>query len=307
MRASESEHLLHEAMELILRRHEAPADMRIARQIETWKSQGSAHREAWLEAEKLFRVAGPKMSSATVAKSHSRRWVLGGAAAAAVVVSAAPFLGGRVKADYVTGTGELRSLMFPDGSSAVLAPDSAMSVHFTGNERAADLLAGASFFQVAAAARPLTVRCFGLTVSSPDGMFELSRDSNTWNVAVSGGTVLVDAPVMGRRQRTTLPAGEWLSIDEGEATVERGPRAKDQVAAWREKIVIAERETIPAVVAKIARWLPETVTVAPGFGQRRVSGIFNLDDPRAALNTVVAPFGGKVRQITPWLTVLSAI
>jgi transmembrane sensor len=297
-------------MELILLRHEAPADVLVTRQIDAWRSQSAAHHAAWQQAEKLFLVAGPNSNppaAAFASKFQSRRWILGGVAAAAAAVAAVPFVSEQAKADYATGTGEVRNIAFPDGSSAVLAPVSAIAVHFTGSERAVDLLAGASFFQVATAPTPLMVRCLGLSISSADGIFELSRDSSTWNVAVSGGTVLVDAPLKGRLERTQVLAGEWVSIDEDDAAIERGTRSKDQVAAWREKLVIAERETIPTVVAKIARWLPEVVTVAPGFGQRRVSGIFNLDDPRAALNTVVAPFGGKVRQITPWLTVLSTI
>jgi transmembrane sensor len=35
--------------------------------------------------------------------------------------------------------------------------------------------------------------------------------------------------------------------------------------------------------------------------------VFDLNQPIAALEAVVEPYGGKVRQISPWLTVISSI
>jgi transmembrane sensor len=62
------------------------------------------------------------------------------------------------------------------------------------------------------------------------------------------------------------------------------------------------------VVAQIARWHRGRVLIAdPGLAAAPVSGLFDLNDPDAALEAVVKPYGGKVRHISPWLTVLSGI
>ena len=90
--------------------------------------------------------------------------------------------------------------------------------------------------------------------------------------------------------------------------MERGKRDASQIAAWRDGMIVAERETVSAVVAKIARWHRGRIMIAgPNFGSRRISGVFDLHDPVAALEAVVHPHGGKVRQISPWLTVVSPI
>jgi transmembrane sensor len=36
-----------------------------------------------------------------------------------------------------------------------------------------------------------------------------------------------------------------------------------------------------------------------------VSGVYNLDDPIAALRAVVAPFSGSVRRLTPYVLIVS--
>jgi transmembrane sensor len=43
----------------------------------------------------------------------------------------------------------------------------------------------------------------------------------------------------------------------------------------------------------------------PGFAGQQVTGLYDLGDPDRALRILVAPFGGHVREITPFLKIIS--
>ena len=72
-------------------------------------------------------------------------------------------------------------------------------------------------------------------------------------------------------------------------------------------MMVVENRTVSEVAAEIGRWHPGSVAVVDsGLGARRVSGVFDLSDPAAALQAVVEPHGGRVRRLTRWLLVLDA-
>lgn len=138
--------------------------------------------------------------------------------------------------------------------------------------------------------------------------FDVSKDAGFLNVSVHDGLVEVSAPDSPLAFGEKLTQGQWLALDEKTHAVERGQREKGQIAAWRDGLIISERETISSVVAKIARWRSGRVVIAdPRFGDERISGVFDLRDPITALEAVIHPYGGKVRQFSPWLTVISPI
>lgn len=59
-------------------------------------------------------------------------------------------------------------------------------------------------------------------------------------------------------------------------------------------------------MSRIARWQPGRVVLAArSLADQRISGLFDLSNPIMALEAVVHPYGGKVRQISPYLTVIS--
>jgi len=73
-------------------------------------------------------------------------------------------------------------------------------------------------------------------------------------------------------------------------------------------MIVAEKESVSALVAKISRWQPGSVVIAdPYLGSRVVSGVFDLSDPLRAIDAVVRPFGAKVRKIAPFMTVISPV
>lgn len=317
MSSSDRDALWSEALSLLMRRREHPEDPGLRDEIARWCGRSPAHRAAFDEAEIVWRVTGalPRRPADRHAPARgpapTRRRLIAGlglAAAAGVAGLAAPDLILRARADVLTGTGEVRRLPLPDGSTATFGPDSAATLAFSAGARSVDLLAGMAYFEVAPGGpTPFRATCGGLAVTATAGTFEVANDAGWLSAAADSGSVTVRLAGGPAPVEATLAAGDWLAVDDATRAVTNGVRDASLRAAWRDRIVVADREPVAAVVARIARWQPGRVIVAPGFGDRRVSGIFDLRDPRRALEGVVAPFEGRVRTLGPWLVLVSKV
>jgi transmembrane sensor len=245
--------------------------------------------------------------------SISRRNVILGGAAGLAIAGTGGLFGGdlllRMRANHLTSTAQLLRVELSDGTVVTLGPDSAIRTDFTASTRRVELLAGMGFFEVVAdAGRPFQAVVENLTTTVLGTAFELSEDAGLLTVSVEHGSVGLKMPGSPLSDGERLGEGDWLALNGRSSSIERGRRNADQVASWRDGIIIAERETVASVVARIARWQPGRVLIAdPSFGARTISGVFDVGDPVAALQAVIHPHGGKVRQISPWLTVLSPI
>ena len=59
------------------------------------------------------------------------------------------------------------------------------------------------------------------------------------------------------------------------------------------------------VLDQLAEHLPGLVILdAPTLGQHRVTGVFDLTRPDAALEALIAPQGGHIKAYSPWLRVV---
>ena len=156
--------------------------------------------------------------------------------------------------------------------------------------------------------RPFRVQAADLSVNAPDAAFDISLDAGWRSVSVERGAVELSAGGTALAGGERLVAGNWLTLDEPGLNAERGARKPEEIASWRAARIVVEQESVAALVAKIARWQAGRVLIADAtLGQRRVSGVYDLSNPASALEAVVLPYGGRVRQISPWLTVISAI
>lgn len=238
--------------------------------------------------------------------------MVGGVAALAAlgagsVVAPRLLLGAR--ADHMTATGEIRRIELPDGSVATLGPDSAIGLEFSAQVRRVELLAGMSYFDVAKdAGRPFVVQSGEVTATALGTAFDLSSDAGVVTVGVGHGLVEARAPAASLSSGRRLGPGDSLSFDASSGAVDLHQMAEGQIAAWRDRTIVAERETISALVARIGRWVPGRIVIADPFvGSQRVSGIYDLQDPIRALQAVVHPAGAQVREISPLLTVVSPL
>ncbi|WBU60431.1 FecR family protein [Paracoccus albus] len=307
--------MYREAFELLTRLRDDPGNPALHICADSWRGRGTMYQQVWTRAagidfmsRQIVRARQPP----TVAKRRlSRRSLfLGGTAATLAAACGTLFLPPlmlRATADHLTTKGEIRNLQLSDGSAVALGPDSAIRVRIDDSTRQVDLLKGMAYFDVAPdPAKPFTVMAGAVSVQVLGTSFDLSIDADSVSVSVERGiveTMSNDMPVPER-----LIAGDWIAFTEGETPTIRGKREASTIASWRNGMVQVENETVATVVARIARWHDARVVIAdPSLRNRRVSGVYNLSQPEAALRAVVAPFGSNVRRISPLMLVISDI
>ena len=315
--ASNDDKLFEEALDLIIRMQNDPANPVTRDLVHRWRARGPAHQAIWAEAMEIHGLAGKVLEEnrreGEAQGGISRRTIVLGGVVGLVAAGAGAALGPdlllRLRADHVTSTAELRQITLADNTAVTLGPDSAIRSAFTSARRRVELLAGMAFFEVAPdAARPFEVTADGVTATALGTAFDVGLDGGFLTLAVDHGRVRIEGPGAALAQGVVLGADGWLSFDQRTLGVEKGARAPGGVASWRDGMLMAEREPIGAVVARIARWQAGRVVILdPGLGAQRISGVFDLRNPRAALDAVVHPRGGKVRQISPWLTLISSV
>ncbi|NHF74456.1 FecR family protein [Paracoccus xiamenensis] len=310
---TDEDQLYHEAFDLLMHLRGDPGNQVLHDRADKWRALGPAHQRVW------SRAAGIDFMSRQIVRARhpqpvekrrlSRRSVfLGGAAATLAAASAAialPPLLLRARADHLTASGEMQNLRLADGSTVTLGPDSAIRTKFGDTSRQVELLKGMAYFDVAPdAAKPFRVSAGPVSISVLGTSFDLSMDAGIVSLAVDHGVVEAVSRDMNDPQR--LMAGDWISVEEGTGEINRGKRDTSLVASWRHGTLLVENETVAAVVDRIARWQRAHVVIAdPALGSRRVSGVYNLDQPESALKAVIAPYGGNLRRLSPWALIIS--
>lgn len=307
--------LFREAADLAIRLQNDPGNAVAIDMVRSWAARSPQHAAAWSRVAAIHGMAGKVLSDQRNAAERGsaglsrRALVIGGTigigavAAGSLAVPRALLL---AKADHITSTGEVRHIVLDDGTAMTLGPDSAIAIDYTPARRAVDLLAGMAYFEVASSPdRPFSARSAAVSATALSAAFDISNDASFVCVGVGGGAVQVKnaAGAAG----ANLQTGDWIMFDASNAA-ERGTRDASQIAAWRSGLILAEREAVSAVVARIARWQPGRVVIAdPFLGSRMVSGVFDLADPVRALEAVVRPFGAKVRGVAPFVTIISPV
>ncbi|QXH51888.1 FecR family protein [Pseudomonas fakonensis] len=305
-----------QALDWLLRLQQAPRDMPLREQFEQWLASDTENAEAYRKAERLWRLSGQLAPTTSeqwpasaevvqlpVRRKVPRRWWLGAAVAACLMLAVAPSLSLRLQADYRTGQGETRDVTLADGSVVQLDSDTAIAVDYLGNRRDVRLLAGQAFFEVKPdKSKPFHVRAEGVQVTVTGTAFNVQLRPGRVGVDVQHGSVRVEeaAKVLA----AALTAGQRLRYQDGQAQVSLF--VPSQAAAWRQGQLIANDQPVAELVQELARHLPGTVLLRDdALGRERVTGVYDLRKPEAALRAVIRPHGGEVRSYGPWLLVLS--
>ncbi|WP_070155195.1 FecR family protein [Sphingobium phenoxybenzoativorans] len=220
----------------------------------------------------LVAIRQPESSSA----SPSRRWMLGGAVAAAIaLVFAVPMLrkDGAVST-YRTAPGESRDLALANGTNVTLSPASTIIV--TGKDAAKiELASGEAYFDVRHdPSRTLTVAVNGYQVTDIGTRFVVNAAGGRFHVGVSEGIVSVTSPDGGRAVQ--INAGQQMFSGGGGATISSVPAA--DIGSWRSGRLSYSDAPLPIVAADIARYSGKAVTVDPSLEKKHFSGILVIGD-----------------------------
>lgn len=308
--------LVDEAIDLVIRYQNDPGNPVAIEMIRAWCARGPENEETWARVSNVHGASGRILAEKRRMERHEslglnrRKVMLGGLAVfAAATYGLGPGLLLQARADYLTAKGEIRRIDLPDGSVATLGPDSAIALDFRSDRRTVNLLAGMSFFDVASdASRPFAVSSGDLRATAIGTAFDVSNDAGILTVSVDHGLVGVQASGPVLTDGVRLAAGQWIAFDSASGAVDRGERKNGQIASWRDKLLIAEKETVSTLVSRIGRWIPGRIVIAdPFIGDQRVSGLFDLNDPLRALEAVVHPAGARVRRMSSLVTLISPL
>ncbi|MGV6874154.1 FecR family protein [Pseudochelatococcus sp. B33] len=230
-----------------------------------------------------------------------------GLAIAALLAFVAPDALVRMRADHLTAAGETERVRLVDGTLVDLGGNSAIKINVEGRERLVTLLAGEAFFDVAPdPARAFVVNAEGLELRVLGTAFDVRVTSTDTTVALLRGSVEV-LPASGEPARRLSP-GEQLEIDRGSGVMTVGAVSAENIGAWRQGRVFLTDVSLGSVVEMIQRYHTAWISVPDrSLAAIRVSGLFDLNDPDAALAALVKPFGAKVRSVTPYMRVITRL
>lgn len=299
------------ALDWLLQVQQSPEDGPLRERLAAWLASDEKNLAAYRQAERAWRVSGllppPQVAAAVppampAARPRRRPRLVRAVAALAVCCTGALLLQAIypvMRADVHTAKGERRQLQLPDGSQLTLAAQSAVSLDFADGRREVRLLAGQAYFQVVKdVAHPFRVTSEGLDVTVTGTAFNV--DSARQRVNVAQGSVRVATPDSAA---VSLGPGHGLALDP------RGvPQAHDepagQVAAWRQGRLIVRQERIADVIDALRPYCDDVLWLRDSaLGDRRITGVYDLDDAQTALRAVVQLHGGELRRLGPVLLI----
>lgn len=329
------------ALQWLLQIKAAPHDSALQSEFAAWLAADEAHAEAYRRAEKVWRLTGHVApAAATIAADHAaghaspadRSQVQSAAdrrrgyarpraqwqvvAASLLAACLALFFiipnAERLQPNHSTGVGEVQAVALADGSTVTLNADSAVTTELTAEQRQVSLLAGDAYFEVTSdGALPFTVNADDVAITVTGTAFEVRRNAMSVTVSVREGSVEVainSADGAIERNSRTLRPGDFLTYASSDGRLLQGTVAPSQIAAWRNGRLIVERLAVADAIDRIRPFHRGAILVLDGaLRERKVSGVYNLRNPEAALRAVVQPHGGSVRAVSPNLLVVSRL
>lgn len=301
--------LSDEAIDWLVRLHSGRATPADHAAFASWRRQSGEHEAAAREAETIWQglgIAGDRVRRSERKARLTRRAVLGGAivAGGGILLERSGLVGPHLFADHVTGIGEQRSVTLADGSSVSLNAGSALSVDFAATERLLTLHHGQAVFAVAHdPARPFIVEAGSGRTRAVGTAFDIDIRPNEVAVTVLEGIVDIatdSAPA------ASVTAGADERVRYGASGQPSDPEAVDSEAgtAWRRGKLIFDRRPLGDVVAELERYRPGRIVIADGsLRLLEVTGVFDLSEPEAVLNTIEDTLPVHVTRL-PFVTVL---
>ena len=237
---------------------------------------------------------------ATPSRRLNRRW-LGGAIAASLVLAMTGWAGFRQMSDQrydiVTGAGEQRNLVMPDGTRIAMNGSSKLTLDHH-DPRFAVLDGGEATFEVVHdAAHPFALHLGAAQVRDIGTVFNVIRESGEDVVEVKEGSVGYD---VGNRT-VLLKAGQALRAEHNSNQLVVTQRRVGDIGLWRVGRLNYDMASFAAVAQDVSRNLGVVVDVAPAVAGKQFSGTIRMDRDRAhffhdlsvLLDVPVTPCGSK--------------
>lgn len=310
-RSDREEEIENAAALWVARLGEGPLDAGAQAELDRWLAEDPRHGASFLEAQAAWGImdrvarepdAPRRLAPAT--RRVGRRWRAMAALAASllVLIAGAVLWSGdplvAIAADHRTAPGERRVLNLSDGSVVELGPASAVALHFDERERRIELLRGA-LYAVAAPRRageqrPFLVEAGAGSARALGTEFAVRRLADSVEVVVVEHEVMVTAGGRdGKATEVILAAGESVRYGDAGVGTAQTPNL-DQVLAWRRNWLVFDRVPLVQAVEELNRYRNRRILIGGStLPQRQVSGVFDMSDPDAALDTIARELGAR--------------
>ncbi|MDP9835486.1 transmembrane sensor [Neorhizobium huautlense] len=265
-----------------------------------WLEADESHAEAYARIERLWGQAAAEPLRA----GGTRRTFLKTAGGVVLLAGiGAAWTAGMRRPDFSTGTGEIRTVSLPDGSTAQLSAGSAISIDFHGSTRSVVLHAGEAYFTVAPnAGRPFIVEAGPLKATALGTAYSVAITPERLSVAVTEHDVRVEVDT----QRLDLGEGDAVDYEKGRlGTVIR--EETEGRLGWRKRQLVFLARPLGEVVAELNRWRAgRLVVLDQALADRRVTAIIDVNDIARIDRTLEQGLPITLTHYTPLLTVVSA-
>ncbi|NKF20798.1 FecR family protein [Solimonas marina] len=292
--------------------------------LEAWLAADARHFGAYARARAVFAsfdrapALGPQFDPAQflqaneprdeVLDSSRRRFVVGGALAAGLVLGGGVGFAAWRDGRYSTAIGEVRRVPLADGSVVTLNTATRIKVAFSSAVRRVELLQGEAMFDVSRRAGiPLQVVIGAVSLLAGEAKFNVrSERSRGVNLLVSSGRV--DVYPGGGRQDVRVPADVEMQIG-GVGDLQRqpvGPAQAERKLAWRDGMIAFQGETLAQAATEFARYSRQHIVIDdPGVASRTVTGLFSATNPAGFARAVATSYDLHLK-ITSDAVLLSA-
>ena len=307
------------ALDWLLLLQENPHDPQLTAQLNRWRASAPEHDAAWRKAQKVWSLSGealspPIASTPAPTAAHARlritrrtRSWIGTAVAASALLMWLPDWQA-VHADYRSPIAEHRTIALSDGSQMLLDSNTLADVQFNPEKREVTLLRGQAFFSVQPdATRAFYVKAGDVRVRVTGTAFAVSLANNGVEVSVESGTVAVKTPRSSVNADHLLHHGDQLRYTSADQSTRLVQLPQEQIAPWRRWQLVVIDQSINDVATQLRRYQPGLILLTDkSLGQRRITAVLNLRDPKRALQTAIAPLGGHLQDSVPYTLIVSA-
>lgn len=210
----------------------------------------------------------------------------------------------RLRADVMSGSGEMPVITLADGSTLQLNASSAVAYDYTAERRTVRLLRGQAYFEVARdPARPFTVEASDTRVTALGTAFDVRLGEERTDVTVTHSAVLA-AFADARQAPLRVSQGEQVQLDH--ATRQGALRPSDALTAlaWRRGQLVVDNAPLAFVVEEMNRHFAGRIVIASGdLSRRRVSGTLMVSDTQASLDYLEQALRLTVNKLGPLVIV----
>jgi transmembrane sensor len=284
-------------------------------EFEAWLARGAVHRAAYNRIGEVFSAAkvlkGDGVAAGTTFERHSRlSWPVLSAVLALGLGAAAfgewrTFDGSETswlraeaptaKVGFLSADAGVNRFRLSDGSGVILDVDSRLSPEIGGDTSIERLDRGRARLLVANRSTPRSVLAGPAEVISSGGTFDLwlREDGSVDAQVLSGSLMLRPAVVQGfvnaRQEGLRLAVGQHARMARsGEIGREHDPIGTD----WPRGVLEFRGTPLAEMVEEINRYAPVRIVLGdPALGARRISGRFQVDEPRVLARRLAAALG----------------